>query len=147
MSGYLLNEMAKNKDWKHIADIVETFLQEEGLGSNKIIPIVAYAPDSPVKVKKGTADLETLDSSATSNSYLYLSTLVEKSGKYEVQQKTFLVTEEGEMEILSSKEVFLKSQPRKMTDYFRVPMTHFEKCPHVRVITFKVAEAVAVVVI
>lgn len=140
MSGYLLNEMAKDKDWKHIADIVEVFLQGEGVGNSKIIPIAAYAPDSPVKMKKDSIDFGGLDSSIASNSYLHLSTLVEKSGKYEVQQKTFLATQRGETEILSNKEVFSKSQPKEMADYFRVPTAHFEKCPHVRVITFKDTE-------
>jgi len=131
--------MASNKDWKHIADIVEIFLKNNGIEDNNITPILAYAPDSPVKIKEDSDVLfgDFLDTSIASASFSHLSTLVKKRDKFEVQQKTFLVKEKGESEILNHKRSFSRTEVKEMEKYFNVTREHFEKCPHIRVLRFK----------
>ena len=133
--------MEKSTDWKHIADIVELFLKKNLTSDNKITPILAYAPDSPVKIKPNSPALKgLLDNSITTASYSHLSTLIKKNRRFEVEQKTFLVTEKGESEILSKKQAFFRHEVGQMEAYFNVTNIHFEKCPHVRVLRFKKSE-------
>jgi len=129
--------MAKDKDWKHIANIVELFLQKNKYPDDKITPILAYAPDAPVRIKPNSPVLKgLLDSSMATASYSHLSTLVKNGARFEIEQKTFIVAEKGESEILSDKKKFFPEQVKEMETFFNVTRIHFEKCPHIRVLRF-----------
>ena len=70
-------------------------------------------------------------------SYSHLATAIEKSGKIIVAQKTFLVTEKSETQILSHQEEFKRCQARQAESYFNEPIKYFEKPSGIRVMTFK----------
>jgi hypothetical protein len=127
----------KKKDWKHIKDIVDLFLNKEGVlnNDNKINPIIAYAPDEAVRLKPHINDY--IESNFGEALYTHVSTLVEKKGRYEVGQDAFLKTSFGETKIISEKESFGKDQIPEAKEYFHAPNEYFSKGEHIRVITFK----------
>ncbi len=130
--------MAKDKDWKHIADIVKLFLEKNKIPDDKVTPILAYAPDSPVKVKASSPALKgLLDTSITTASYSHVSTLIKKGERFEVEQRAFIVTEKGESEILSDKQRFSLSEVKRVEEFFNTTTKHFERCPHIRVLQFR----------
>jgi hypothetical protein len=128
----------KDKNWKHIQGIVEHFLKGHSFEDGKINPILAYYPDSPVKIKEETGVLAGIETEYLHNArYSHLSTAIEKNNKLIITQKTFLSTEEGEAEILSHQEEFKKYQVSQAQDYFNEPTKYFERPSHIRVMRFK----------
>tara|TARA_Y100001937_G_scaffold62798_1_gene86200 strand:- start:296 stop:760 length:465 start_codon:yes stop_codon:yes gene_type:complete len=128
----------KDQDWKHIQGIVEHFLKGHTFDDGRINPILAYYPDTPVKIKEETGVLAGIETEYLHDaSYSHLATAIEKNGKIIVAQKTFLVTEKSETQILSHQEEFKRCQARQAESYFNEPIKYFEKPSGIRVMTFK----------
>lgn len=130
----------KNYNWKDIEKILKGYSPNKG----GFKPILAYAPEFPVKLKSNFYEyldfkehLKHTHKKIEDEKYTFYSALSEKNKQYQITVQAYNKTRHEEIPILFESESFELNRRDDVNKYFRTPLDYFQMNGHIRVLAFK----------